>query len=95
MKSVNPYNFAATFKNLLTKLKSNKIKKNKQKMTDKIGNKVELGDTVAILHKKRSTTTSTLQVGVIKSFLNKNTAVIAIEGLNDSRNKQQTIIKLK
>lgn len=64
-------------------------------MTDKLGNKIECGDTVAILHKKRSTTTSTLQVGVVKSFLNKNTAIIAVEGLNDSRNTQQTIIKLK
>lgn len=64
-------------------------------MTDKLGNKIECGDTVVILHKKRSTTTSTLQVGVIKSFLNKNTAIIAVEGLNDSRNTQQTIIKLK
>lgn len=64
-------------------------------MTDKLGNKIECGDTVAILHKKRSTTTSTLQVGVVKSFLNKNTAIIVVEGLNDSRNTQQTIIKLK
>lgn len=64
-------------------------------MTDKLGNKIECGDTVAILHKKRSTTTSTLQVGVVKSFLNKNTAIIAVEGLNNSRNMQQTIIKLK
>lgn len=63
-------------------------------MTDKLGNEINCGDTVAILHKKRSTTTSTLQVGVVKSFLNKNTAIIAVEGLNDSRNTQQTIIKL-
>lgn len=63
-------------------------------MTDKLGNKIECGDTVAILHKKRGTTTSTLQVGVVKSFLNKNTAIIAVEGLNDSRNTQRTIIKL-
>lgn len=64
-------------------------------MTDKLGNEIKCGDTVAILHKKRSTTTSTLQVGVVKSFLNKNTAIIAVEGLNDSWNTQRTIIKLK
>ena len=64
-------------------------------MTDKLGNEIKCGDTVVVLHKKRSTTTSTLQVGVVKSFLTKNIAIIAVENLNDSRNTQQTIIKLK
>lgn len=63
-------------------------------MKDKTGKELHLNDKVAILHKKRTTTTSTLQVGRIKSFFNKAIAIVEVEGLNDSRNTSLTIVKL-
>lgn len=63
-------------------------------MKDKAGKELHLNDRVVILHKKRTTTTSTLQIGRIKSFLNKAIAIIELEGLNDSRNTSSTIVKL-
>jgi hypothetical protein len=63
-------------------------------MKDKAGKELHLNDKVVILHKKRGTTTPTLQVGKIKSFLNKAIAIVEVEGLNDSRNTSLTIVKL-
>ena len=62
-------------------------------MKDKINNELELGDRVAILHKRRPTTTSTLQVGII-TRLTTNQATVAVEGMKTTKHYSTTIIKL-
>lgn len=61
-------------------------------MTDIRGNVVAVGDRVAILHKKRPSTTATLQVGIIVK-INK-TATVQVEGLNVTRHTNKTLIKI-
>lgn len=50
-------------------------------MYDKLNNILAIGDSVILLHKKRPTTTATLQVGVITDFPTKNTARVKVEGM--------------
>lgn len=62
-------------------------------MKDKISRILEVGDKVAILHKKRPSTTSTLQVGIITRFT-ANQAVVEVEGMKTTRHHSTTIVKL-
>ena len=62
-------------------------------MTDKINNTLKVGDRVVILHKRRPTTTSTLQVGTI-SRLTKSMAEVLVDGLNPTIHTRSTIVKL-
>ena len=61
-------------------------------MTDIRGNTVAVGDRVAILHKKRPTTTATLQVGIVIKVA--KTATVRVDGLNTTRHTNKTLIKI-
>lgn len=60
-------------------------------MLDKLNNLLAVGDRVAILHKKRPSTT--LQVGVITRFT-ANQAVVEVEGMKITRHHSTTIVKI-
>lgn len=62
-------------------------------MLDKLNNSLAIGDKVAVLHKKRPSTTSTLQVGVITRFT-ANQAVVEVEGMKTTRHHSTTIVKI-
>lgn len=62
-------------------------------MTDIRGNTVTVGDEVAILHKKRPSTTSTLQIGTVVLVSGKRCDV-EVKGLNTTKHTSRTIIKL-
>lgn len=62
-------------------------------MTDIRGNIVAVGDEVAILHKKRPSTTATLQIGTVIWIYNK-ICNVAVNGLNTTKHTFKTIIKL-
>ena len=62
-------------------------------MTDIRGNTVAVGDKVAILHKKRPTTTATLQIGTVIWIYNK-VCNVAVNGLNTTRHTNKTLIKI-
>lgn len=62
-------------------------------MTDIRGKTLDIGDTVAVLHKKRPTTTATLQIGTVVRIFNK-TCDVEVKGLNTTRHTYRTVIKL-
>lgn len=62
-------------------------------MTDIRGNTVAVGDKVAILHKKRPTTTATLQIGIVVEISLK-IATVEVKGLNSTNHTNKTIIKI-
>lgn len=61
-------------------------------MTDIRGNIVAIGDKVAILHKKRPSTTATLKVGIVIKVA--KTATVKVDGLNTTRHTNKTLIKI-
>lgn len=61
-------------------------------MTDIRGNAVDVGDKVAILHKKRPSTTATLQIGIVIKVA--KTATVRVDGLNTTRHTNKTLIKI-
>lgn len=63
-------------------------------MKDKFCTPLNIGDSVCILHKKYATTTATLQKGIIKAFPRANVCTVAVNGLNDTNHKAQSVIKL-
>ena len=67
-------------------------------MTDKLYNQIAIGDSVILLHKKRPTTTATLQIGTITSFPTKRTARVKVDGMSRGEftdHTRLTIIKYK
>lgn len=61
-------------------------------MTDIRGNMVAVGDRVAILHKKRPSTTATLKVGIVIKVT--KIATVKVDGLNTTRHTNKTLIKI-
>jgi hypothetical protein len=62
-------------------------------MIDIKGKTLCIGDTVAILHKKRPTTTATLQIGTVV-WVSSKRCDVEVKGLNTTRHTYRTIIKL-
>lgn len=68
--------------------------KTQNKMRDKEGKELNVGDKVAILHKKYPSTTPTMQVGTITRIWNSICEVYVI-GLNKTRHKETSIVKIQ
>ena len=67
-------------------------------MKDKLNNLISVGDMVICLHKKRPTTTATLQIGIITGFPSKNTIYVKVDGMKRgefTNHKANTIVKYK
>lgn len=62
-------------------------------MIDIKGKTLCIGDTVAVLHKKRPTTTATLQIGTVV-WISTKKCDVEVKGLNTTRHTYRTIIKL-
>lgn len=66
-------------------------------MLDKLNNSLAIGDKVAVLHKRYSTTTSTLKVGTVVGFPRKMVAQVFVNGVDRgeyTNHTSLTIIKL-
>lgn len=62
-------------------------------MLDFMNRKVEVGDLVVIMHKKRPSTTATMQKGIVIRVTPKR-AEVAVEGLNTTVHSSKTIVKM-
>lgn len=51
-------------------------------MKDQLGNIIAIGDKVAVLHKRYSSTTSTLKVGTVVGFPRKGVAQVFVNGVD-------------
>ena len=66
-------------------------------MLDQINNILAIGDKVAVLHKRYTSTTATLKVGTVVGFPRKGVAQVFVNGVDRgeyTNHKQKTIIKL-
>lgn len=63
-------------------------------MLDKIGNELKEGDKVAILHKRYSSTTPTIQVGIVTECW-KNICKVEVAGMRTTKHRQTSIVKIQ
>lgn len=62
-------------------------------MKDLRNKEIAVGDTVAVLHKKRPTTTATLQIGTV-IWVSAKMCDVEVKGLKTTRHTSKTIVKL-